>query len=162
VLFPSRDDDPPAYVGWQDRALHVVPGGQALVDVTDDAIYMAMNLRNVGAGIAVLHGWYPCPAAAGASATPQPAEKFRRLSRDLFVPPEDSGFWQGAIREPDDPDRAWVAAAAAVGERILIDLLYGDLEGGQRTISRFSMGRRDDIWRADVVRHWHIDRPDPR
>jgi hypothetical protein len=43
-------------------------------------------------------------------------------------------------------------------------LLYGDHEGGQRVISRFSVMPRDDeeYWIPSVVRHWNIDRPDPR
>jgi len=30
--------------------------------VTDEAIYLAMGVRNMGSGIAVLHGWYLHPA----------------------------------------------------------------------------------------------------
>ena len=44
-----------------------------------------------------------------------------------------------------------------------IDLLYGDHEGGQHTISRFSLAPKEDgHWSAAVVRHWNLDRPDPR
>ena len=53
-----------------------------------------------------------------------------------------------------------------------IDLLYGDHEGGQRVITRFSVTPRttpatspdDDgkLWIASAVRHWNVDRPDPR
>jgi hypothetical protein len=47
-----------------------------------------------------------------------------------------------------------------------IDVLYGDHEGGQRTITRFGMiPRRDgDVtrWFPSVARHWSLDRPDPR
>jgi len=42
-------------------------------------------------------------------------------------------------------------------------VLYGDHEGGQHTISRFSLAPKDDgLWSATVVRHWNLDRPDPR
>jgi hypothetical protein len=46
----------------------------------------------------------------------------------------------------------------------MIDLLYGDNEGGQRVISRFSMmPRRDDgTWVVAAGRHWNVDRDDPR
>ena len=38
-----------------------VTGGHGLAEVTDEAIYLAIALRNVGSGLAVLHGWsfYP-------------------------------------------------------------------------------------------------------
>ncbi len=39
-----------------------------MAEVTDDAIYLAAALRNVGSGIAVLHGWYIASGAAAAVA----------------------------------------------------------------------------------------------
>ena len=47
-----------------------------------------------------------------------------------------------------------------------IELLYGDHEGGQRAISRFSIIPRHDqedatVWICTVGRHWSLDRPDP-
>jgi hypothetical protein len=57
-----------------------------------------------------------------------------------------------------------MAAAVKSRGRLGIDLLYTDLEGGQRTISRFGMIARenDDSWVTTVSRHWNLDRPDPR
>ena len=76
------------------------------------------------------------------------------------------GFWQGAIREADDPDLPRVARAIAEERGITLDLLYGDLEGGQRTITRIRLSHPDRIgrvtWLPVVARHWNIDRPDPR
>jgi hypothetical protein len=52
-----------------------------------------------------------------------------------------------------------------------VELLYGDHEGGQRVVSRFTVlpvGNRDEHpdtelrWLATASRHWNIDRPDPR
>jgi hypothetical protein len=44
-----------------------------------------------------------------------------------------------------------------------VDLLYGDHEGGQPTISRFILTREDDgSWRPGVVRHWALEGVDPR
>ncbi len=50
------------------------------------------------------------------------------------------------------------------GGRVFVDLLYGDYEGGQRTIARFTVpSRRDDNGaRLDVVRYWNVDGADPR
>jgi hypothetical protein len=45
----------------------------------------------------------------------------------------------------------------------MIELLYGDNEGGQCTISLFNLMPRDDGgWLLSVGRHWNIDRADPR
>jgi hypothetical protein len=47
---------------------------------------------------------------------------------------------------------------------MMIDVLYGDYEGGQRTISRFALLPLDDgeTWYSSVSRHWNLDRDDPR
>jgi hypothetical protein len=67
------------------------------------------------------------------------------------------------VREPDDPFREGLHEASLAGEMLTVDLLYGDHEGGQRTISRFILTREDDDqWRCGVVRHWALDRIDPR
>ena len=39
----------------------MVDGGHAAFEATEDAIYLAIALRNAGSGIAVLHGWYFTP-----------------------------------------------------------------------------------------------------
>jgi hypothetical protein len=42
--------------------------------------------------------------------------------------------------------------------RLTIELLYGDYEGNQRTITRFGIvPRGDSDWYAVVVRHWGLD-----
>jgi hypothetical protein len=165
VLFPSRIDDPPMKVSWVDRRLDVIPGAGALAEVTPNAVLFAMNLRNVGAGIAVLHGWQFRGPDAETNGPPVPLEQFRRLTRDLFVPP-GTGFWQGGLRNADDgtpdPDRDAAIAAINSSDGVAIDVLYGDDEGGQRTVSRFRISQINDHWRADVVRHFFIDNPDPR
>jgi hypothetical protein len=49
-----------------------------------------------------------------------------------------------------------------------IELLYGDHEGGQRTITRFGLvprrvGDSGEVrWFPATSRHWPLDRPDPR
>ncbi|HZN14959.1 MAG TPA: hypothetical protein VFB78_11855 [Acidimicrobiales bacterium] len=164
VLVSSRLQDPPEKVGFQDDHWLKVGGGRAAVEVADDAIYFAIALRNVGNGLAVLDRWdfYP-ERQRGADAGPRPVDAFQRLTRDLYVPAGDLGFWQGAFRDRDDP--AFAAAAAAVSSRqpMTIDLLYGDHEGGQRTITRFGLVPLDDGgYLAAVSRHWNLDRDDPR
>jgi hypothetical protein len=59
--------------------------------------------------------------------------------------------------------RAGLDAAVAERDPLLVDLLYGDYEGGQRTISRFSLVYADEReWFASVARHWRLDGVDPR
>ncbi|HEY0397868.1 MAG TPA: hypothetical protein VGF00_05745, partial [Acidimicrobiia bacterium] len=47
LLMPSRPQDPEQKVGFADNRWVRVPGGQAAVDVSDDAIYFVISLRNV-------------------------------------------------------------------------------------------------------------------
>jgi hypothetical protein len=45
----------------------------------------------------------------------------------------------------------------------VIDVPYGDHEGGQRAVGRLTMtATRDGGWLLAVARHWNIDRDDPR
>ena len=123
-----------------------------------------MSIRNAGAGIAVLHGWYLHPQrASGADERPPPLEDFQRLTRDIYVPAGDMGFWQGVFRDPSAPGFAEAAESVREHRAMTVDVLYGDHEGGQRVISRYSMIPRDDGgWLVAAGRHWNVDRDDPR
>ena len=57
LLLPSRPDDPIQKVPYSDDHWEKLPGGEAIARVTADAVYLAISLRNVADGIAVLHGW---------------------------------------------------------------------------------------------------------
>lgn len=167
LLVPSRLEDGAQKVFFGDSWHALVPGGGGVAHVGEDddncgVVYLAASLRNAGNGIGVLHGWlfYPGDYRGNEHADP---ETFTLQTRDLYIPAGDTGFWQGAFRDPDDP--AHDAAAKAVGSRepLTIDLLYGDYEGGQRMISRFLMRPgREDGWLVSVIHHWNVDRPDPR
>jgi hypothetical protein len=163
VLVQSRLDDASQKIGFADNRWLRVDGGGATIEVTDDVIYMAMSLRNVGPGIGVLHGWHVRLEPLPNIEAPARPEDFRMQGRDLYVPPGDIGLWQGAIREVDDAQRQPLAERVAARERFGIDLLYGDHEGGQRAITRFGIIPRSDAgWLCSAVRHWNIDRADPR
>ena len=71
---------------------------------------------------------------------------------------------QGPRRDRDDPDYDVLRGAVDRTDRVMIDLLYVDHEGGQRTIGRFSISDWDDVEgeRAEVLRYWNLDRDDPR
>ncbi|MDH6114389.1 hypothetical protein P3T36_000790 [Kitasatospora sp. MAP12-15] len=164
VLISSRVGDPDQKLIWMDGHGTRLHGGAGYVQVEEDRLYLAASLRNVGPGIGVIHGWRLAEADTYASRGPADPESFRRQSRDLYVAPGDTGFWHAAIREATDPDHAPILQRLKNRERISIDLLYGDHEGGQRTVSRFALipHGAEGTWYCQVVRHWNLDRPDPR
>lgn len=163
LLMPSRLDDPMVKVGFQDEHWVHVPGGTGTIELTDDAVYLTMSLRNAGTGIAVLHGWRLEQSDPRGEQGRPALEEFRRLTRDLYIPPGDVYFWQGAIRELDDPDREFLAKRVGTSERIIIDVLYGDQHGGQRVIALFALTPREaGGYLATLGRQWNVDRPDPR
>lgn len=168
LLFASRFSDEPMKVFFNDGRLLKVPGGHGDVDLTPEAAYLAMSLRNVGTGMAVLHGWVVDRRLdSGIAPDHAPLERFRRLTRDLYVPPHDVFFWQGAVRDTTDPAYAVVEEAVRTEDALAIELLYGDEEGGQRTVTRFALvpHRAEGgplVWMATVGRHWYIDRAAPR
>ena len=167
LLVPSRGEDPAVKAGFQDDVWFLVPGGQGIAEARDEADYFVIAVRNVGTGIAVLHGWYLLPELEfGADARPTALEDFTTLTRDLYIAPGDVGFWQGSFRDPASGRYRTARRAIETQQRIGVDILYGDFEGGQRVISRFMLTPRETEdgmrWYAGVGRHWNVDRPDPR
>jgi hypothetical protein len=168
LLVVSRLQDAPEKIGFVDQHWVRVDGGHGSVEVTDTVIYLTIALRNVGRGMAVLHGWFATGGVATSNLRPEhaPVNDFRRLTRDLYIPPGDLGFWQGALRDPAEPLFEELSVTVKAGEAVTIELLYGDQEGGQRAISRFSLFPHDvdgqQVWLATVSRHWHLDRRAPR
>lgn len=163
VLVPSRDDDPDESVRFGDGVTLVVGGHAGALEVHDDRVYVAMALRNGGSGLAIIHGWRAQVSELTGNDAP-PLDSFRRQQRDLYIPAGDTGFWQGAVRDRGDPYNELLRAARSSGERVLVDVLYGDYEGGQRTIARFGLSpaQGSDGRRAEVVRYWNVDTDDPR
>ncbi len=163
LLMPSRLEDAPVKVTFVDNHLARVPGGGGIAEATESALYFAISVRNVGNGIAVMDGWRVELDSPISQVESPSLDAFHRLTRDIYVAAGDVAFWQGAFRNPAEPDFARVGELIAARERIIIDLLYGDHQGGQRVITRFSLlPREDDGWLAVVARHWNVDRPDPR
>jgi hypothetical protein len=163
LLVQTRFEDRDEKVMFNDEHWLKVAGGRAVVEEADGVIYLAMAVRNVGNGIAVLHGWTIEPErVTGAEYTPD-LDSFRRLSRDLYIPDGDQGFWQGAIRDADDPFRRPIHDAVEERRAMSLLLLYGDHEGGQRTVTLFGIVPDErDQWLVSVARHWYIDGDDPR
>jgi hypothetical protein len=165
ILLPSNWSDPPQKVRFADGRWVTALGARASLEITDEAVYLVMSVRNAGAGVAILHGWHLC---ADAQDPLVPVDEFHRLTRDIYVPTNDPGFCQVAIRDPASADFA-VARTGAMGDGFAVDVLYGDAEGSQRVVSRFFIshgppgpGDHDQEWIMLVSRHWNLDLPAPR
>ncbi len=172
IFTQSRLDDPVQKIMFVEGRWVRASGGHG-VAVHDGAIYLAMSLRNVGAGIGVCQGWHVTPRLQTSGGAPEhtPENEFRLQTRDLYIPAGDIGMWQGALRDRSDPTYQAVAEAIDTQEVISIELLYSDQVGDQRTISRFGLvpyetqdeqGEARTEWFANVNRHWYLDRAGPR
>jgi hypothetical protein len=164
LLVPSRLDDTEQKVFYGDGKYERIQGGRGAAEVEGGIVYLGISLRNAGRGIGVLHGWRFSVGRQPMDGHP-PIDEFHQHQRDIFIAPNDIGFWQAAFRDDTDPQYGDAIAAVRSREMLTIDVLYGDHEGGQRAISRFTLqprGDGDPVWLASVVRHWNLDRPDPR
>ncbi len=164
LLAPSRLEDPKQKIMFAEGHWLSAAGGRAAVEHSDGMVFLAISLRNVGSGMAVLQGWAARagPRLSGIYPSHVPLEDFRLQSRDLYVPAGDIGMWQGGLRNPDDQVRAEVADAIDAGRQVTVELLYSDLVGRQRTISRFGLIPAGDMWLASLTRHWYLDWEGPR
>jgi hypothetical protein len=142
ILAPSRLEDPPQKVMFGDRHWVKLEGARAVVEVVDGVVYLAMMVRNVGNGMAIISAWEPFPGQKKGDDPWGAPEDFRPQTRALWIAPNDVAFWQGALRDESDQLQQAVAAGVADGA-VTVDLLYLDHEGGQQTVSRFSLIRRD-------------------
>jgi hypothetical protein len=164
VLVQARLDDPVQKIMFADGHWVRTEGSGAAVDEENGVVYLALALRNVGAGIAVLQGWYPWPELVRADVDHRAPDDFRRQIRDIYIAPSDVGMWQGALHEADEGDVLGPIAAARAGRQpFCIDLLYSDQLGEQRTISRFAVTPvGEDGWLGNVGLHWNLDVAGPR
>jgi hypothetical protein len=169
VLAPAEPDDPAQSVQFADGQVFAVGNGQALVRQQAGVIYLAIPLRNVGAGLAMLRGYRlegdvgsnvahdPRGVARHLPGDPAPQlEAFSPQQRDLLISSSRIGFWQAALRDPKVPLHKDIAQAIETSGRVTVDVLYGDHEGGQPAITRFVLLPEAGAWRCDAVRHWSL------
>jgi hypothetical protein len=162
LLVESSEQDADLHIGFVDHPPFTVPGGGAVAESVDGTIYIVLSLRNVGPGIGVLHGGYVNPERMRGRTDHTPLDRFRLLTRDIYIPSGKVGFYQIAFRDEQADERDALLPAIHAGA-FTADVLYGDFEGGQRVITRYSVVRGEDgTWRIGTVRHWQIDREDPR
>jgi hypothetical protein len=169
VLVQSRLSDPAQKIMFVDGNWVHADGSHAWVEYRDGNIYLALSLRNVGAGIGVIQGWYIRPGLQRTTVAHANPDEFRSQTRDLYIPAGDIGLWQGALRDSSDPSHGEVRDAIERRDTLSIELLYTDQVGGQRTISRFNVTPfdRDELspeenWLASAGRHWYLDGAAPR
>jgi hypothetical protein len=180
LFVPTRREDATLKVNFGDGKWVRLPGGGAAAEVgggdgtlgpADDAVYLAVPLRNAGSGIGVVLGWIFYPEWHRGDAHPD-LDEFTLNTRDLYVPPGDLGFWQGAFRDLADPRYPGARKTVESRQPWTIDLLYSDHEGGQRLITRFTAfakdseglarDKGDEGWIVSSSRHWNVDGKDPR
>jgi hypothetical protein len=102
ILASSRPEDPAQRIMFADRHWVDLKGGRGAAEFTDDTVYLAMSVRNIGNGIAVIEAWQPFPGQLTGEGGWGELEEFRTQTRALWVPPGDVAFWQGALRDPEE------------------------------------------------------------
>lgn len=163
VLMASRLEDSPEPMTWGNDYQASVAGGHAIAEIAGGNIYLAMSLRNVGAGIAVLQGWHLRPGIARGEREHPDLEAFRRQGRDLYIASGTVSFWQARLSEPSDEFYEPVGDTIRLRETLTVHLLYSDHEGGNRAITRFNITPSvDRAWLCSAILHWNLDRADPR
>jgi hypothetical protein len=169
VLAPAGPDDPVQSVQFADGRVFPLGNGQVLVRQDADVIYLAIQLRNEGVGLAMLRGYRLEGEAAARVAQdprgvarhvrgdpPPPLQAFATQQRDLLIGTSRAGFWQAALRDPEAVLYKEVAEAIETRGRLTVDVLYGDHEGGQPSVTRFVLLPDGDSWRCDAARYWSL------
>ena len=161
LLVSSRPADPEQSIQFVDGTWLTVAGGGAALTLSASALHMAVSVRNVGTGLAVLQGWQLLPGLPAERSRPSLAD-FTSQIRDIYVAPGDSELWLGALSDPAAARFTALAAAIEAGEDVTLSLLYGDFEGGQRVISQFVLRRSEGRWLSTSGRHFNVDQPGAR
>lgn len=110
VLFNARPQDPPQKVGYGDDHWLMLRDGLAAVQESDGNVYLALPLRNVALGLAVLHGWHLSPRRAGIDDPHPEIDDFRTQTRDLYVPAATTRA--GSVRSRASTASTWSRARA--------------------------------------------------
>ncbi len=170
VLAPSGPEDPAAQVQFADGQVFVLTAGRPLAERFGGTIYLAVPLCNLGAGIAVLRAYHlqsePArtvtedpdgPARHRRNDTPPNLSSFAPQQRDLLISTGRAGFWQAALRDPESSLHVATAEALDTAGRITVDVLYGDHQGSQPTITRLVLlSDEGGAWRCDATRYWNL------
>src|SRR5208282_914455 len=119
LLVNSRLQDPQQKIQYPEGIWLKVDGGRAAIEVTDEVVYLAASIRNVGSGVAVVHGWHINVGLQTERSHP-PVEDFTAQNLDIYVAPGDNGLWLGALREPAADTFTAVVGAFKAGEAMVL------------------------------------------
>jgi hypothetical protein len=173
LLVVAQPGDPGQQIQFADGCVIEMKSGEAVYSPRNGVIYLALPLRNVGTGIAHLLRYRlepesenrvradPLGPARHRRGDPPPDPRtFAFQQRDLYIAPGESGFWQAALRDRESPLFIEAGRAHHSRGRLIVDVLYGDLEDGQPTVTRFVLlPNSDHTWRCTTAHHWR-DLPD--
>ena len=115
LLMSSRLQDPEQKIRFLEGRSLRVAGGGATLEAADGVVYLVISVRNVGTGLAVMHGWH-AEVTGQPQQTHTPLEDLTTQTRDIYVASGDIGFWQGALRDPATAQFKAVAAAVEAGD----------------------------------------------
>lgn len=94
LLVTSRLQDPAQKVRFWDGRWFKIDGGHGAAEVVEgETVQLAISIRNVGRGMAVLLGWDAVDhnPTLGAEHVHRDPKDFRMLRRDLYVAPTTAG-----------------------------------------------------------------------
>ena len=114
LLLPSRLDAPTQKIMWSDEHWASLAGGQAVAEIVDANVYLAMSLRNSGSGRLISAGG---GNGTGRRRTSRRGSIGRRSTVDLkerFLKPERAGD----LGADADSERASAKAKASAGSDI--------------------------------------------
>jgi len=158
LLIPAHEWDQPERVTFGDNEIVELRGGFASVEARGENLYFGAQLRNVGGGLGVLTSWWMDPDPNPSLDDLPDLAHFNAQQRHLYVPPNDVGYWQGAIREPDTDrgDRGALCSAIHQRQRLALFLRYADQDGGHDTVTRFTLMPDERGWIFGIGRHWNV------
>jgi len=158
LLIPAHEWDQPERVTFGDNEIVELRGGFASVEARGENLYFGAQLRNVGGGLGVLTSWWMDPDPNPSLDELPDLAHFNAQQRHLYVPPNDVGYWQGAIREPDTDrgDRGALCSAIHQRQRLALFLRYADQDGGHDTVTRFTLMPDERGWIFGIGRHWNV------
>jgi hypothetical protein len=160
VVLPTRPDDPQQTIAFADGRRLTVPGGGAVIELTDDAIQIAMAIRNVGGGLAILRGWFLQPKRAQDEHTE--VEEFNRLACDVYLSGSETVVWQSRVKASASPAFARVRQALLARTPLSLEILHSNQHEDRWTITRFDLTSAggDGKWSAAAAGHRDLEQLD--
>lgn len=160
IMVPARPDGRKRVARFTLEKHVTIRNADTYAEFDGDGVCLAVCLRNIGSGVAVLKGFDASPndSAEPASYDVPSLSRFASALHALYLGPGDAAYL--AIFTSLDSSRtdAYEVVQETVpnGASLLLDLVYTDHSGGQLTISRLELEWATDVDRyvAKVARYW--------